>query len=313
MEGAVCRNGECNPRCEDDSQCPAGRRCTSGMCLPPFCGDGIIENGEQCEPSRGLRPTCAMTEGQVSCSPDCTLRLLPSCQASSRAFSLGLPPFSCGDGVLGQGEECDDGNVRAGDGCSESCLAEFGRCGDGVVQSLLNEQCEPSVEGSLPCRADCRYLLLSCGDGRTDPGESCDLGQRNSNAPDATCRVDCSLARCGDRIIDASEQCDDGNRIGADGCSQSCRLERTAGTEVLPGVVVDLALLPGEQNTAQVAGTILCNASTNCPAGSVCAAGVCALTPNRAPAGDTGPAAAVLLGAAGASAGLAWMRRRRQA
>src|SRR6185503_15799010 len=34
----------------------------------------------------------------------------------------------CGDGVLqgGCGEECDDSNVLAGDGCSPTCLAEPG-------------------------------------------------------------------------------------------------------------------------------------------------------------------------------------------
>lgn len=316
MGGAVCRDGECNPRCEDDTQCPAGRRCTKGMCQPPFCGDGVIEGGEQCEPNRGVQPACALTEGQVTCGPNCTWQLLPLCQTPSRAFSLpSLPPFSCGDGVLGQGEECDDGNLRDGDRCTASCLMEFGSCGDGQIQTLLNEQCEPSVQGPLPCRADCRYLLLHCGDGKTDPGESCDLGRDNSDVPGATCRADCSLARCGDRIVDGTEQCDDGNRVSGDGCSQTCRLERAAGTEVLPAMVVDLPLLAQQQGygqyAGQIAGTILCNVPADCPGGSVCAAGICAATPVRAPAGDTGPAAAVLLGAAGACAGLAWVRRKR--
>ncbi|MFO0743348.1 MAG: pre-peptidase C-terminal domain-containing protein [Labilithrix sp.] len=30
----------------------------------------------------------------------------------------------CGDGFLQQGEQCDDGNVAAGDGCSPTCQAE---------------------------------------------------------------------------------------------------------------------------------------------------------------------------------------------
>jgi cysteine-rich repeat protein len=37
----------------------------------------------------------------------------------------------CGNGVLESGEECDDGNTVAGDGCSPSCVVEY--CGDGVT------------------------------------------------------------------------------------------------------------------------------------------------------------------------------------
>lgn len=33
---------------------------------------------------------------------------------------------SCGDGVLGAGEECDDGNGTGGDGCSTTCTVESG-------------------------------------------------------------------------------------------------------------------------------------------------------------------------------------------
>jgi len=90
-----------------------------------------------------------------------------------------------------------------------------------------------------------------------------------------------------------------------------CRLEHAASVAVLPRIIVDLPLLVQQQLTGRVTGSILCNAQADCPAGSLCAAGICAVTPSRAPAGDTGPAAAVLLGAAGASAGLAWIRRRR--
>ena len=31
----------------------------------------------------------------------------------------------CGDGIIDQGEECDDGNSIAGDGCSENCMVEL--------------------------------------------------------------------------------------------------------------------------------------------------------------------------------------------
>ncbi len=42
-----------------------------------------------------------------------------------------------------------------------------------------------------------------CGDGFVSPGEQCDDGAGNSEAPDATCRTDCRLRRCGDGILDS--------------------------------------------------------------------------------------------------------------
>jgi cysteine-rich repeat protein len=36
------------------------------------------------------------------------------------------PDLSCGDGVAGAGEECDDGNSASGDGCSATCTLEPG-------------------------------------------------------------------------------------------------------------------------------------------------------------------------------------------
>ncbi|MFT6397054.1 MAG: cysteine-rich repeat protein, partial [Bradymonadia bacterium] len=39
----------------------------------------------------------------------------------------------CGDGTVDVGEECDDGNVAGGDGCSAVCTIEAGICGDGTV------------------------------------------------------------------------------------------------------------------------------------------------------------------------------------
>ena len=38
--------------------------------------------------------------------------------------SLAATPPSCGDAVVQTGEECDDGNLNDGDGCSASCLDE---------------------------------------------------------------------------------------------------------------------------------------------------------------------------------------------
>lgn len=58
----------------------------------------------------------------------------------------------CGNGILEEGEECDDGNVQDGDGCSSTCLLEEGpiqdRDGDGIPDA--EDPC-PLTVGSEAC------------------------------------------------------------------------------------------------------------------------------------------------------------------
>src|SRR5262245_25672989 len=57
----------------------------------------------------------------------------------------------CGDGVIGEGEDCDDGNTTSGDRCPADCKA---LCGDGVVQGA--ESCDDANDvpgdGCTRCR-----------------------------------------------------------------------------------------------------------------------------------------------------------------
>ncbi len=116
------------------------------------------------------------------------------------------PPHpACGDGHLDAGEQCDDGNVGSGDGCSYVCTLET----------------PPPPPPPAPC----------CGDGHVDAGEQCDDG--NTAAGDgcsATCTVELPpppppTSCCGDGHLDPGEQCDDGNTTGGDGCSSVCGYE----------------------------------------------------------------------------------------
>lgn len=64
-----------------------------------------------------------------------------------------------------------------------------------------------------------------CGDGTRQDPEQCDEGTQNSDAPNARCRLNCTLARCGDGIVDSllEEQCDDKNSDDEDNCLTSCK------------------------------------------------------------------------------------------
>jgi len=116
---------------------------------------------------------------------------------------------TCGDGQLGPGELCDDGNTTNGDGCDSNCRPTG--CGNGVVTP--GEDCD---DGNLVeddgCSSGCAKRL--CGDGAVDPGEDCDDG--NGDDLDG-CDNRCHTNICGNGIVDAREYCD-----GGDGCGPDC-------------------------------------------------------------------------------------------
>lgn len=79
-----------------------------------ICGDGIVQDGEQCDDGSQNRNVSG-----ARCRADCT---------SAR----------CGDGVLDSSEICDDGNQSNGDGCDFFCNIEAGDPGITVIGSPTN-------------------------------------------------------------------------------------------------------------------------------------------------------------------------------
>ena len=71
------------------------------------------------------------------------------------------PPPTCGNGLVEDGEECDDGNAIDTDECPSNCRTA--RCGDGYVRAGV-EACDPGGPSSVPgCDSDC--TAAECGDG----------------------------------------------------------------------------------------------------------------------------------------------------
>ena len=127
----------------------------------------------------------------------------------------GEPAPRCGDGVVGDGEQCDLGARNDDQGaCRTDCMAQ--RCGDGFVGP--GEGCDDGNDVDGDACSDC--VPASCGDGVVDPGEACDDG--NADAGDA-CLPSCAVAACGDGVVQRDvEVCDDGNPDDADACLTSC-------------------------------------------------------------------------------------------
>lgn len=86
---------------------------------------------------------------------------------------------ACSDGVLGPGEQCDDGNLIAGDGCSPECTLEntslfkcvdvtaFGptECCPAKINPVTNQQVcnckgQASDNPGYTISEDCRYSNL---------------------------------------------------------------------------------------------------------------------------------------------------------
>ncbi|MGK3959898.1 DNRLRE domain-containing protein [Sorangium sp. So ce1667] len=155
---------------------------------------------------------------------------------------------SCGDGVIGGSEICDDGNAAGGDGCGADCATENGFACGGA----------PSV------------CVTSCGDGIVAGAEECD--DRNSTAGDG-CSAACAVERgytCGGApsvcACAGGTPCDDGN---------ACTLNDACSAGVCSGDPL-LCPRPGE---CQMGGT--CDpAGGSCtytprPDGTACSTGTC--------------------------------------
>jgi len=90
-------------------------------------------------------------------------------QTTGSSYRLTLSGFNalpsecrpvCGDGIIGIGEECDDGKNAGGYGqCAPGCkLGEY--CGDGVVQPDY-EDCDDGVNINMPCPSGCKRLIVN--------------------------------------------------------------------------------------------------------------------------------------------------------
>jgi cysteine-rich repeat protein len=146
--------------------------------------------------------------------------------------------------VRDPGEDCDDRNLEAGDGCNGLC----------------------QVEANWACSGDCRRISI-CGDGQVTSDEVCDDGASTPSSGDG-CSADCqriepgwscpvpgkachridngrwpmdagaSEAVCGNGIIERGEECDDGDRFDDEGygaCTRLCRLGPHCGDGIKNG------------------------------------------------------------------------------
>lgn len=118
-----------------------------------------------------------------------TLYMFVKRVAGRGAFTLTSYRFTCGDGALEPGEDCDDGNTESGDCCSATCQAEAASapCDDGDACTLV-DQCDGRGAcvgvSHVLCRARdachaagvCDPATGVCGAPKAADGSPCDDG-----------------------------------------------------------------------------------------------------------------------------------------
>lgn len=91
-------------------------------------------------------------------------------QQSSTVCASHECPHPCGDGILSEGEYCDDGNLTNGDGCTADCHIEP-YCGNGIVEDV--EQCDDSNRTDNDgCNSSCEFDEDRTGGGSGNSGST---------------------------------------------------------------------------------------------------------------------------------------------
>lgn len=177
----------------DDGNLTAGDGCNGSCQIEAVCGNNKVETGEDCEPP-----------GSDVCDTLCKAVV-------------------CGDGKTSGNEQCDDGNLRNGDGCSSTCSFES-FCGNGSINP--GEECDDgNTQSGDGCSSTCRSEQPVCGNNIKEGTEECDGTSTPANRQcDAQCRF---VPVCGNGFIEGSEACDDGNQVLGDGCDSNCQVTVT--------------------------------------------------------------------------------------
>jgi cysteine-rich repeat protein len=260
------------------------------------CGNNVIEVGEQCDTNNwGSITSCtqindAFTGGQLTCNPATCMFETSECMGKKNAV--------CGNSQVEVGEQCDgsaskkcsdfDSFFGSGLTCTSnceystaSCQKPVTTCGDGEVNTKLNENCdgtaflpemdscsdfpEFSAQASLTCKADCRLDTSGCGL-RNSINETCSNGKKDLFEKDVDCGGGCGCC-------DARRTCSSNSECCSGFCSAGVCQEASCSDKIKNGFEAGVDC-GGFCETKCALGSD-CLKSTDCDSG-FCAGSVCA-------------------------------------
>lgn len=244
---ARCANIPVTQAISGDQCCVVGATVATDSDCAPSCGDGVVSEGEQCDPAlRGSCPTVVTCERLTTgchrgvlvgtgCAAHCVVEdiLKPAegdhcCPPGADVGSDSDCDPRCGDGVVSADEECDpsvpdgsygrcptsddDCSLAPSDPCQKGVLIGApkqctARCSSGARVVGERDACCPSGASSI-VDPDC---APTCGNGIVEDGETCDSGP-GSVQPCPTART-CPSEVCNARQI-----------VGS-GCNATCEDE----------------------------------------------------------------------------------------
>lgn len=156
----------------------------------------------------------------------------PNTPSGTQVDAGGCPlPAQCGNGLVENGEQCDDGNQNNNDACINICINNI--CGDGFVNSDV-EQCDDNnnINGD-GCSSICQLEGDTDDDGIPDAQDADDDNDNildiNDNCPlisnqnQADADSDGIGDVCDEACIPTRTQCDNNHQCGTqdNGCGQS--------------------------------------------------------------------------------------------
>jgi cysteine-rich repeat protein len=166
----------------------------------------------------------------------------------------------CGDGYkdTATGEECEDGNEAAGDGCAScrfECKVDMD-CDDGSACNGA-ETCDKSIAGKQMCKAGTAAAN----------GTACTIDGGAGVCMAGTC----AKAGCGNAMVEAGEECDDMNAVDDDGCTRQCKFSCKANADCSDGnMCTGMETCNTTTHRCQPGTAVTCAATGSCQAAGTC-------------------------------------------
>lgn len=190
-----------------DGCCPAGCTATTDSDCSTSCNNGTVDANETCDGSgaQACPSSCDdgeactvdyMTGSAANCNVTCTHVAITEAQAGDGCCPAGASANSdsdcqveCGNAKVETGEDCDDGNLEPGDGCSPQCKREspveqcLAQLGDDRLPECARCNCEKCQDEVLGCYASPNAdentrctTLVQCGLEKKCASETCYCG-----------------------------------------------------------------------------------------------------------------------------------------